>query len=138
MKGVIIFRRPPQLGPMIGGIHTETGIREGRPIFQGVMLPKLIGDISTYDYGCFNYEINFLSFSLQIPKALYCNHFLVVGKQEWILMDGPTMLTTIPRRHHGSLLYKQKFISQTIQEDTHNLLLPVSPYHPVVDPHHHL
>jgi len=46
VKGLIIFRRQPQMGPMIGGIHTETGIREGRPLFHGVMLPKLIGDIN--------------------------------------------------------------------------------------------
>jgi hypothetical protein len=48
VTGLIIYHRQPQMGQMIGGRHTETGIREAKPLFQGVPLPKLLGDIRMY------------------------------------------------------------------------------------------
>jgi hypothetical protein len=49
ITGLVIYRRQPQVGQMIGGKHTETGIRDAKPLFQGVPLPKLLGDIRSAD-----------------------------------------------------------------------------------------
>eukprot|EP01112_Ceratiomyxa_fruticulosa_P002716 TRINITY_DN1289_c0_g1_i1.p1 TRINITY_DN1289_c0_g1~~TRINITY_DN1289_c0_g1_i1.p1 ORF type:complete len:510 (+),score=103.70 TRINITY_DN1289_c0_g1_i1:187-1716(+) len=45
ISGFIIFSKQPQMGQMSGGIHTETGIKGGTPLFQAVPLPNVLGDI---------------------------------------------------------------------------------------------
>jgi hypothetical protein len=49
VTGLVIYRRQPQMGQMIGGKHTETGIRDAKPLMEGVPLPKLLGDIRSAD-----------------------------------------------------------------------------------------
>lgn len=51
LTGLIIYRRQPQMGQMIGGKHTETGIRDAKPLYHGVPLPKLLGDIRMFCFG---------------------------------------------------------------------------------------
>eukprot|EP01113_Clastostelium_recurvatum_P018139 TRINITY_DN2139_c0_g1_i2.p1 TRINITY_DN2139_c0_g1~~TRINITY_DN2139_c0_g1_i2.p1 ORF type:complete len:561 (-),score=134.84 TRINITY_DN2139_c0_g1_i2:72-1754(-) len=47
ITGAIVFRKQPQMGQMTGGVHTDTGITNGKPVFQAVPLPKILGDITS-------------------------------------------------------------------------------------------
>eukprot|EP01111_Echinosteliopsis_oligospora_P010826 TRINITY_DN3429_c0_g1_i1.p1 TRINITY_DN3429_c0_g1~~TRINITY_DN3429_c0_g1_i1.p1 ORF type:complete len:695 (-),score=155.30 TRINITY_DN3429_c0_g1_i1:7-2091(-) len=45
LSGVLVYKSPPQMGQLIGGVNLETGIKGGTPLLAGVPLPQAPQDI---------------------------------------------------------------------------------------------